>query len=66
MAARKVFLGPVPSHPKLDRLLEEARKVRVTTPASRASREFCIWKRPGLKPDYENLVRDTAKRLRIS
>lgn len=30
MVARKSFLGPAPKHPELDRLLEEARNVRVT------------------------------------
>jgi len=30
MAARKLFLGPVPSHPELDRLREATRGIRVT------------------------------------
>jgi len=30
MAARKLFLGPRPSHPELDRVREETRDLKVT------------------------------------
>jgi len=68
MAARKVFFGPQPKHPELDRLLEKARTIRVT---DEQLREQGVSFAYGNAPADSNRitkdsVRDTSHRLRIT
>jgi hypothetical protein len=67
MAARKVFFGPQPHHPELDRLLEAARKVRVTDAQLREQGiSYAYGNAPESSRITKDSVRDTSKRIRIS
>lgn len=67
MTARKVFLGPKPDHPKLDRLLEEARKIRVSDEQLREQAiSFAYGNAPSSSHITKDSVRGTSNRFRIS
>jgi hypothetical protein len=67
MAARKSLLGPAPSHPELDRLLEQARKVRVTDEQLQEQSVSFVY---GNAPASSRITKDSAraaiKRIRIT
>jgi hypothetical protein len=67
MADRKSFFGPKPQHPELDRLLEAARKVRVTDEQLREqSISFAYGNAPQSSRITKESVRESSKRIRIS
>ncbi|MGH6876908.1 MAG: hypothetical protein ACREHV_05945 [Rhizomicrobium sp.] len=67
MAARKSLLGPPPNHPELDRLLDQARKVRVTDEQLQEQRVSFVY---GNAPASSRITKDSAraavKRIRIT
>lgn len=67
MAARKVFFGPKPDHPELDRLLQKARNVHVTDAQLREQAvSFAYGNAPDSSRITKEFVRDTSKRFRVS
>ncbi len=67
MAARKPFLGPPPSHPELERLLEEARGKQITDAQLEEQRiSFAYGNAPESSGITKDSLRDASKRLRIS
>ena len=66
MAARKPFFGPIPDHPELDKLLEQARDVEVTDEQLREQRvSFAYGNAPeGAKITKES-VREASNSFRI-
>jgi len=67
MAARKAFLGPTPSHPELDRLLEHAREHPATEDQLREQRvSFASGNAPVDSGITKDSVRAAPQRLRIS
>ena len=67
MAARKSLLGPPQNHPELDRLLDQARKVRVTDEQLQEQRASFVY---GNAPASSRITKDSAraavKRIRIT
>jgi hypothetical protein len=67
MAARKSVLGPPPSHPELDRLLQEARLVEITDEQLQEQRvSFAYGNAPESSRITRQSVEDASKSLRIS
>jgi hypothetical protein len=67
MADRKSFLGPKPHHPELDRLLEAARKIKVTDRQLREqSISFAYGNAPQSSGITKESVRDSSKRIKIT
>lgn len=58
MAARKPILGPAPSHPNLERLLDEARKVPITDEQIREQRVSFAY---GNAPEHANITKDSVR-----
>lgn len=66
MAARKVLLGPTPSHPELERLLEAARSRPVTDDELQEQRvSFAYGNAPESSRITKDSVRDASKTIRI-
>ena len=66
MAARKSLFGPAPSHPELDRLLEEAHKVEITDEQLQEQRvSFAYGNAPESARITKESVRAASKSLRI-
>jgi hypothetical protein len=67
MAARKVFFGPLPSHPELDKLLEEARQKPVTDEQLQEQRvSFAYGNAPADSGITKESVREASRRIRIA
>ena len=67
MAARKAFLGPIPKHPELDRLLEEALKNPVTDEQLREQRvSFAYGNAPADLGITKDSVRKASQNIRIA
>ena len=67
MAARKSVLGPPPSHPELDRLLEQARSVPITDEQLQQQRvSFAYGNAPEASRITKQSVEDASKSLRIA
>jgi hypothetical protein len=67
MAARKSFLGPAPNHPNLDRLLEQARKTKVTDDQMREQRvSFAFGNAPQSSKITKESVRAASRGIRIT
>jgi hypothetical protein len=67
MAARKAFLGPAPSHPELDRLLEDARKNPVTDEQLQEQRiSFAYGNAPADSGITKDSVRAASQRIRMA
>jgi hypothetical protein len=67
MAARKVFFGPAPSHPELDRLLENARQNPVTDEQLQEQRvSFAYGNAPADSGITKDSVREASQRIRIA
>jgi hypothetical protein len=67
MAARKAFLGPAPSHPELDRLLETARLNPVTDEQLQEQRvSFAYGNAPIDSGITKDSVREASRRVRIA
>jgi hypothetical protein len=62
MAARKLFLGPRPSHPELDRAREETRNLEVTDDQLAEQRISFIY---GNAPANSAITRESARRASI-
>jgi hypothetical protein len=66
MAARKAFLGPAPSHPELDKLLENARKNPVTDEQLQEQRiSFAYGNAPADSGITKDSVRAASQRIRM-
>ena len=66
MVARKPFFGPAPSHPELDQLLEQARRVEVTDEQLREQRvSFAYGNAPEDARITKESVRDASNSFRI-
>ena len=67
MAARKSYLGPPPTHPELDKLMETARKTPVTEAQLHEQRVSFVY---GNAPDGSGITKDSARKaaegIRIS
>jgi hypothetical protein len=67
MAGRKAFLGVLPSHPDLDRLLEEARQNPVTDEQLQEQRvSFAYGNAPADSGITKESVREASRRIRIA
>jgi hypothetical protein len=67
MAARKAFLGPAPSHPELDKLLENARKNPVTDEQLHEQRiSFAYGNAPADSGITKDSVRAASQRIRMA
>jgi hypothetical protein len=67
MAARKAFLGPTPSHPELDKLLENARKNPVTDEQLHEQRiSFAYGNAPTDSGITKDSVRAASQRIRMA
>jgi len=67
MAARKAFLGPAPSHPELDELLENARKTPVTDEQLQEQRiSFAYGNAPADSGITKDSVRAASLRIRMA
>jgi hypothetical protein len=67
MAVRKSVLGPPPSHPELDKLLEKARTTPVTDEQLQQQRvSFAYGNAPGSSRITRKSVEDASKSLRIA
>jgi hypothetical protein len=58
MAARKLFLGPAPSHPELDRLREETRSLKVTDEQLAEQRISFVY---GNAPEGSAITKESAR-----
>ncbi len=66
MAARKPLFGPAPSHPELDRLLEQARKIEITDEQLQEQRvSFAYGNAPVSARITKESVRNASKSLRM-
>jgi hypothetical protein len=66
MAARKSFLGPTPSHPQLEKLLEQALKTKITDVQLREQRvSFAYGNAPESSRITKDSVRDASKTIRM-
>jgi hypothetical protein len=66
MAARKAFLGQAPSHPELDKLLEDARKNPVTDEQLHEQRiSFAYGNAPADSGITKDSVRTASQRIRM-
>jgi hypothetical protein len=64
MAERKLFLGPSPVHPELDRLREETRDLKVTEADLEEQRvSFAYGNAPADSPITKESVRKASKRF---
>ncbi len=67
MAERKSVLGPPPRHPELERLLENARTVRMTDDQLQEQRvSFAYGNAPDSARITKGSVRDASRGLRLS
>lgn len=67
MAARKSVLGPAPNRPELDKLLEEARKTKLTDDQITEQRiSFAYGNAPDSARITKETVRETSKRFRVA
>jgi hypothetical protein len=67
MAARKAFLGPLPSHPELDKLLEDARHKPATDEQLQEQRvSFAYGNAPADSGITKESVREASRRIRIA
>ncbi len=58
MAARKSFFGPTPSHPNLDKLREETRRLKVTEKQLEEQRVSFIY---GNAPEDSTITKESAR-----
>ncbi len=66
MAARKPIFGPTPSHPELDRLLEQAHSVEITNEELQEQRvSFAYGNAPESARITKESVRNASKSLRM-
>ncbi len=66
MAARKSFLGPTPSHPQLEKLLEQALKTKITDVQLQEQRvSFAYGNAPESSRITKDSVRDASKTIRM-
>jgi len=66
MVARKPFFGPAPSHPELDKLLEQARSMEITDDQLREQRvSFAYGNAPEDAKITKKSVRDASNSFRI-
>ena len=66
MAARKLFLGPRPSHPELDRAREETRNLEVTDEQLAEQRiSFVYGNAPANSAITKATAREASTRVRI-
>ena len=66
MVARKPFFGPAPSHPELDRLLEQSRNIEITDEQLREQRvSFAYGNAPKDAKITKESVRDASNSFRI-
>lgn len=66
MAARKSLFGPAPSHPELDRLLEQAHNVEITDEQLQEQRvSFAYGNAPQSAQITKESVREASKSLRM-
>ena len=66
MAARKPILGPAPSHPELDRLLEQARGVEITDAVLKVQRvSFAYGNAPAGAKITKKSVQDASDSFRL-
>lgn len=66
MAARKPLLGPAPSHPELDKLLEHARTLQITDEQLQEQRiSFAYGNAPVSSRITKDSVRNASRSLRI-
>ena len=64
MAERKLFLGPTPVHPELDKLREQTRNIKVTDADLEEQRvSFAYGNAPADSPITKESVRKASKRL---
>jgi hypothetical protein len=67
MAARKAFLGDLPGHPELDKLLEDARHSPVTDEQLQEQRvSFAYGNAPADSGITKESVREASRRIRIA
>lgn len=67
MVARKSVLGPPPSHPELDRLLEIARTVQITDEEIQEQRvSFAYGNAPDSDLITKDSIRNATRSLRIA
>jgi hypothetical protein len=67
MAARKAFLGTLPAHDELDKLLEEARQKPVTDEQLQEQRvSFAYGNAPVDSGITKESVREASRRIRIA
>ena len=67
MAVRKSFLGPTPSHPELDKLLEEIRNIPVTETVLEEQRVSFAYGNAPFDQDRitKETVRSASKSIRL-
>jgi hypothetical protein len=66
MAERKPVMGPIPSHPELDRLLEQTRHIKVTEADLLEQRiSFAYGNAPHSSNITKESVRDATKTILI-
>jgi len=66
MAARKSFFGPTPSHPRLDKLREQTRNLKVTEDQLQEQKiSFIYGNAPANSHITKDSARDSSKRFLI-